>query len=93
MSSDFANVQNVVPGISLRSFIGTGFGGHTKEMAEATISEEGHDALIAASKVMAMMAIDIYTNPDLLAQIKKEFDEIEKFPYPQPKGDVEIFPP
>ena len=92
MSSDFANVQNEVPGISIRAFIGTGFGGHTRELAEATITKEGHEALIAASKVLAMTAIDILTDPKLLEQIKKEFAEIEKFPYPQPTGDVETFP-
>lgn len=93
MSSDFSNVQNEVPGISLRAYIGTGFGGHSKEYAEATISDEGHDALIAACKVLAMTAIDIFTNPQLLARIQKEFSEIEKFPYPQPKGETETFPP
>lgn len=93
MSSDFANVQNIVPGISIRAFIGTGFVGHSKEYADATISDEAHEALIAASKVLAMTAIDIFTNPQLLARIKKEFSEIEKFPYPQPTGEVETFPP
>jgi hypothetical protein len=92
MSSDYANVKNVVPGTTIRAYIGTGFGGHTKEFAEATISEEGHEALIAASKVLAMTAIDIFTNPELLEQIKKEFSEVEKFPYPQPTGEVERYP-
>ena len=71
MSSDFANVQNIVPGITIRAYIGTGFGGHSREYAEATISEEGHEALIAASKVLAMTAIDIFTNSKLLKKIKK----------------------
>ena len=93
MSSDFANVQNVVPGTSIRAYIGTGFGGHSKEYAEATISEEAHEALIAASKVLAMTAIDIFTSPKLLEKIKKEFEEAEKFIYPQPSGQVELFPP
>lgn len=93
MSSDYANVQNIVPGTTIIAYIGTGFLGHTKEFAEATKSEEGHEALIAACKVLAMTAIDIYTNPNLLEKIKNEFAEVEKFYYPQPTGEVEIFPP
>ena len=62
--------------------------GHTKEFAEATKSEEGHEALIAAYKVLAMIAIDIYTNPELLEKIQKEFAEVEKFYYTQPTGEL-----
>lgn len=93
MSSDYANVQNVVPGTTIRAYIGTGFGGHTREFAEATRSEEGHEALIAACKVLAMTAIDIFTDSELLEKINKEFAEVEKFFYPQPTGEVEIYPP
>jgi hypothetical protein len=93
VSSDYANVQNVVPGTTITAYIGMGFGGHTKEVAEATRSKEGHEALIAACKVLAMTAIDLFTDPELLEKIKKEFAEIEKFPYPQPTEKVEIFPP
>jgi len=92
MSSDYANVQNVVPGITLRVYHGTGFGGHTNEFAEATMSEEGHDALIASCKVLAMTAIDVFTDPKLLEKIKKDFAEVEKFSYPQPTGKVETYP-
>ena len=92
MSSDYANVQNIVPGATISAYIGTGFGGHTKEFADATMSEEGHEALIAISIVLAMTAIDIFTDPELLEKIKKEFAEVEKFHYPQPTGEIEIFP-
>jgi len=93
MSSDYANVQNVVPGTTISPYHGTGFGGHTKEFAAATMSDEGHEALIASCKVLAMTAIDIFTDPKLLKKIKKEFAEVEKFSYPQPTGEVETYPP
>lgn len=92
MSSDYGNVQNVVPSVTIYSYIGTGFGVHTKEYAEAARSEEGHEALIAACKVLAMTAIDVFTDQELLEKIRKEFAEVEKFPYPQPTGEVEIYP-
>ena len=52
--------------------------GHSTEFFKASASKQGHEALIQAAKGLAMTAIDIYTNPQLLTRIKKEFQQSTK---------------
>lgn len=40
----------------------------------AALSEKAHGALIAVAKGLAMTAIDLLTDPSLLAEAKAEFD-------------------
>lgn len=47
---------------------------HTPEFAKAAVSNEGHDALITATKVMAMTAIDLLTDPQILRKAREEFE-------------------
>lgn len=49
--------------------------GHSKEMADATISACGEEALVNAAIALAEIGFDCITKPDLLAEIKKEFQE------------------
>lgn len=47
--------------------------GHSKEMACATISEEGKNALCYGAKALAYMAYDLIVDEELLKEVKEEF--------------------
>jgi len=73
-STDMGNVSRVTP--SIHAYIAIGpekMPGHSTEFCKAAVSEQGHKALIHAAKGLAMTSIDIFTDPQLLAKIKKEF--------------------
>src|SRR5699024_10304213 len=55
--------------------VGEEVSGHTKEMAAATISPVGKDALVKAAGGLALTILDLLEHPANLAAIKKEFDE------------------
>jgi len=78
-SSDIGNVSQVVPAIHPYIAIGPeNMPGHSTEFLKAAASEQGHKALIDAAKGLAMTAIDVYTDTELLARIKKEFREFKE---------------
>ncbi|MGF6906265.1 M20 family metallopeptidase [Fusobacterium sp. PH5-44] len=52
--------------------------GHSIEMAEATIKEEAYIGMKEAAVAMALTALDIMKDTNLLAEIKKEFEESKK---------------
>jgi amidohydrolase len=75
-SSDMGNVSQIVPSIHPYVTIAPpGVGGHTPEFAVAAKSEWGDQALLRSAKAMAMTAVDLMTQPELLAQAKAEFVE------------------
>ena len=47
---------------------------HTIEMRDATISEDGRQALLNGAKALALTAYDLATHPDKLAAIQAEHD-------------------
>lgn len=49
--------------------------GHSKEMAAATISDEGKRGLINGAAGIALVALDLYTKPELLQEVKDEFNQ------------------
>ncbi|MBN1224848.1 MAG: amidohydrolase [Candidatus Aminicenantes bacterium] len=78
-STDFADVSWVVPGIHWWCSIGDNRHVlHTPEFAEDAGSEAGNHAILLASKVMAMTAVDILTIPGCLQKIKEEFAGYKK---------------
>jgi metal-dependent amidase/aminoacylase/carboxypeptidase family protein len=75
-STDMGNVSHVVPAIHPYLSIGPAdLVGHSTEFVEASNSEKGKEAMLAAAKAMAMTAIDILFRPSLLAAIRAEFAE------------------
>lgn len=52
--------------------------GHSKEMADATVSSEGEKGLIDSAVALAELGYDLITNPNLLEEVKKEFKETVK---------------
>lgn len=52
--------------------------GHSIEMAKATIKEEAYIGMKEAAVAMALTALDILKDHNLLTEIKKEFEESKK---------------
>jgi amidohydrolase len=73
-SSDYGNVSRRLPGLNFAVAVAQGdVSLHTREFSKAVISRKGQEALIMATKLMALTAIDILDNPDTLRKAKKEF--------------------
>lgn len=49
--------------------------GHSKEMAAATISEEGKKALKNGAYSLSAMAVDLIQKPELMKKVKDEFEK------------------
>ncbi|MBP3040688.1 peptidase dimerization domain-containing protein [Bacillaceae bacterium Marseille-Q3522] len=75
-STDAGNISQVIPTIHLHIKIGsTTLAGHTDEFREAARCAKGDEALIKGAKLLALTALELYANPDVLAEIKKEYEE------------------
>jgi len=75
-STDMGNVSHVVP--SIHPFIaitGPEVAVHSPEFATAAASEAGIKGMLDASKGLAMTAIDLVANPELLKAAREEFEE------------------
>jgi amidohydrolase len=73
-STDMGNVSYVVPSIHPSIAIGPKrLAGHSREFAEASVSERGHEAMLVAAKAMALTSIDLLTDEVLMKKVKQEF--------------------
>ncbi len=75
-SSDVGDVSWNVPTASFgtAAFI-PGSGGHSWENVASSGTTIGTKALINAAKVFSLTAIDLFTNPELVNSVKKEFEQ------------------
>ena len=72
-STDMGNVSHVVP--ALHPYITIApeeVAGHSPEFRAASASPEGHAGLLDAAKALAMTAIDLFSNPDLVHAAREE---------------------
>ncbi|MEM2961276.1 MAG: M20 family metallopeptidase [Candidatus Bathyarchaeia archaeon] len=75
-SSDVGNVSHVVPAIQPEiSIAPEGTTPHTREFAEAGISEKAHQAIVIAAKTMSMTAIDLLSIPEIVDKIRQDFSQ------------------
>lgn len=75
-STDAGNISQVIPTIHPYIKIGSSdLVGHTVEFREAAKSVAGDEALIKGAKLLALTALELYTNETLLTDIKKEHEE------------------
>lgn len=73
-SSDFNNVSGAVPAIHPYLKIAPeGTSAHTAEFRDAARSEAGMEALMVGVQALAGTAVDLLSQPDLLAAVKAEF--------------------
>lgn len=73
-STDMGSVSYKCP--SLHGYIkiaDSSVNGHSKEMAQATISLQGKAALINGAYALSSIAVDLICNDDLLKKVKDEF--------------------
>lgn len=74
-STDMGDVTQVVPGIHPYVQIAEDdVAGHSREFTQASGSERGQTAMLAAAKAMAMTTVDLLTDADLVARIWEEFN-------------------
>ncbi|KAK5173734.1 uncharacterized protein LTR77_002415 [Saxophila tyrrhenica] len=82
-STDQGNISHAYPSISPNFWIrsesdgGEQLGGpHTPDFEKAARSEESHELAKRAAKALAATAVGVLTDPDLLADAKKEFEDM-----------------
>lgn len=74
-STDFGNVLYEVPGSCIRiAFTEEDAQPHSESYLKAGKSEAAHNAICYAAKIMADSICDVLVNPELLKQIKEEFE-------------------
>ena len=72
-SSDIGNVSQVVPTIHPHVPIGAGVHIHTDAFAQATVSDQGRQAVVEGATVMALTAAEFIARPELREKILDEF--------------------
>ena len=73
-STDMGAVSHVVPSIHPHFKItSANIDLHTREFEVAAATEEAQEAMLQGAKTLAMTAIDIWTDPELLLRAKEEF--------------------
>ena len=72
------NVTHEIPGLQSYVLVVPETRGHTKEFEDACYSEAGHKTIAVGSKAMAMTAVDVLTNPELLEAIRRGFKEMKE---------------
>lgn len=73
-STDFGNVLYEVPGSCIRiAFTDSDAQPHSEEYLKAGKSEAAHEAIVYSAKIMADSLCDVLVKPELLAQIREEF--------------------
>lgn len=72
-SSDIGNVSQIIPTIHPHVPIREGINIHTHEFADATVTPEGHRALMEGVKCLGLTSIELLFEPGVLDDIKKEF--------------------
>ena len=78
-STDFAEVTHALPALQIKIHIAPeGIAWHTPEFAEAAKSEAGHKGLEIGAKALAITAVEIFSDPDLLNKIKEAHRNVGK---------------
>ncbi len=74
-STDMGDVSQAVPGIHpYVQICEDDIAGHSRPFAEASDSERGYAAMLAAAKAIAMTAVDVLTEAGLVERIWEEFN-------------------
>lgn len=72
-STDIGNVSQVIPAIQPKINISDrDIKGHSIEFVEASCSKQGLDSIVLGAKVLALTALDLIEDPELLKKIKEE---------------------
>ena len=75
-SIDMGNVSLVVP--SIHPYIGLDcpdIAAHSREMADMTVTDIGHERIIQGAAALALTGYDIITDKNIFSKIKEEFEK------------------
>ena len=76
-STDVGIVTHRVPGIQgyINITAGASIPTHSREFAAAASSEYGYEAMLRATKALALTAFDLFDDPGLLGEVRAYFEE------------------
>ena len=76
-STDVGIVTHRVPGIQgyIDITAGASIPTHSREFAAAASSEYGYEAMLRATKALALTAFDLFNDPGLLSEVREYFEE------------------
>jgi amidohydrolase len=72
-SSDMGNVSQIVPSIHPNFSVGQPIFNHTPEFTAASVTEAAHEGMLQTAEALAMTAVDVALDPDLVARAKADF--------------------
>jgi len=73
-STDFANIMYNIPGSCIRvAFVPEGTPAHSQQFLDAGKSDEAHNAVLTAAKILAVTCYDLIDDEHLLKDVKEEF--------------------
>ncbi|MBI5237428.1 MAG: M20 family metallopeptidase [Deltaproteobacteria bacterium] len=72
-SSDIGNVSQAVPAIHPNVPVRKGIHIHTREFADATITDDGRRALMEGVKCLGLTALELFIDPDAVKRVKGDF--------------------
>ena len=75
---DIGNVSRVIPAAHPYLAIGPDLPGHTEAFREASNSERGYQIMIAGAKMLALTALDLFTQPDLMEEVRRDFEGADR---------------
>lgn len=74
-STDFGDVSQRIPAAGSNIKIhGPGVPGHSRQLADASVSPEGLEAMIIGTKALAMTLVELLADPEKLKRAKEYFD-------------------
>ena len=85
-STDMGNVSYAVPSIHPGYAVESESGNHSPGFTAAAGSAEAHARMITASKALALTALDLFSDPALLAEAKREFEQRAAADESEPDG-------
>jgi amidohydrolase len=74
-SSDMGNVSQEVPSIHPHVLLRRAINIHTREFADATVTGDGHRALMEGVRCLGLTAIELILNPSALDAVKRDFTD------------------
>jgi hypothetical protein len=77
-SVDIGNVSRVIRAAHTYLAIGPDLPGHTEAFREASNSERGYQIMIAGAEMLALTALDLFTQPDLMEEVRRDFEGADR---------------
>jgi metal-dependent amidase/aminoacylase/carboxypeptidase family protein len=74
-STDYGNVSQKTPAAgSYIKIAPEGTPGHSKQLADASMTKEGLDAMIVGTKALGMTLVELLAKPEILREAKEFFN-------------------